>query len=72
VLAALGTLGTFVAAIRGQTWWWLGFATLDFAALLMALRAIDPARAYVADRERRENAAREWESKHSWDRETGR
>ena len=72
VFAALGTLSTIVLAVREQTWWWLGSAALDLAALIMAVRAIDPARSYLADIARRENAARDWDRKHRWDLDTDR
>jgi hypothetical protein len=32
----------------------------------MAVRAIEPARAYLADLRRRETAARAWDQEHPW------
>jgi hypothetical protein len=42
--ATLGLVGSFAFAIHDEAWWRLGLAALDGAALLLAVRAIGPAR----------------------------
>ena len=67
VLSTLEAIGTTAVLVHEQAWWRFGYVTSDLVALVLAVRAIEPARVYLVAIRRRESAALDWDRNNRWD-----